>query len=527
MNNINSQQKLCLKLQTLKVIPEVDAFFQALSDNGHNTGAILFKLGNTDSKYAHLSIGIYHSSLSIRGKDQNFTIESFDDRGDYLLDLIVPQLQHLNIKHQHTAHKINGSLSIDLSQVELNQRLCANNHMQLIRLCLFNMSKEHPIKRLPLGLYGCFAFDFIDQFEQLAPYQQDCLKDDDYVFYLPSKLFIVDHQKQLTRLLSIIPSEGEHYLTEAQHDIDHMHQTLQNTHVFNKQAYQCGEISSDTSFEEFSQATANIIEHIKQGDAYQVVYGRLMQTSFSGEALDVFHQLSHLNPSPFEFFMNDDQTYLVGCSPELALRVIEKEHHKNCYQIEIHPIAGTKPRGFAQDKIDPITDQRYTISMQVDGKELAEHTMLIDLARNDIAAVAKTGTTLVTESFNIAKYSHVQHLVSKVIGELSNEYDALQAYLATMNMGTLTGAPKTSALNIIRKLEKNARGYFGGAFGFMTADGELETTIVIRSIRFKQQNAYVRAAGGIVVDSLSSHEWQETVHKASSCIKALQGSHNE
>jgi anthranilate synthase component 1 len=189
--------------------------------------------------------------------------------------------------------------------------------------------------------------------------------------------------------------------------------------------------------------------------------------------------------------------------------------------VEIRPIAGTKPRGRVGGKIDQDTDFRYEAELKLDRKELAEHIMLVDLARNDIARVAKPGSRFVTELLIAEKYESVMHLVSNVKGMLAEDLDALNAYLATMNMGTLTGAPKIEAMKIIRQLEKTKRGYYGGAVMYLTVDGQFDSCITIRSLQIKDHTAYIRVGAGIVHDSVPKTEFEETEHKAGSCMRAI------
>jgi anthranilate synthase component 1 len=219
------------------------------------------------------------------------------------------------------------------------------------------------------------------------------------------------------------------------------------------------------------------------------------------------------------FYLNTQNTILLGASPELNLRVSGTDQQ----QVEIRPIAGTKPRGRVNGKIDPDTDVRYEAELKLDRKELAEHMMLVDLARNDIARVAEPGSRAVTEMLITEKYESVMHLVSNVKGQLRGDLDALSAYLATMNMGTLTGAPKIEAMKILRRLEKNKRGYYGGAGMYLTVDGQFDSCITIRSLQIKDNIAYIRAGAGIVHDSIPKSEFDETQHKAGSCLKAIRG----
>jgi anthranilate synthase component 1 len=260
-------------------------------------------------------------------------------------------------------------------------------------------------------------------------------------------------------------------------------------------------------------------KHIVDGDIFQVVLSRIISEPCPDEPLDVYKRLRLLNPSPYMFYLNTPSTILTGASPELNLRVSGTKNR----QVEIRPIAGTKPRGRVNGQLDLDTDFRYEAELKLDRKELAEHMMLVDLARNDIARVAQKGTRIVTELLVAEKYESVMHLVSNVKGTLSDELDALSAYLATMNMGTLTGAPKIEAMKIIRRLEKNKRGYYGGAVMYLTVDGQFDSCITIRALQVKDHVAYIRAGGGIVHDSVPKTEFEETQHKANSCLRAVRG----
>jgi len=259
-------------------------------------------------------------------------------------------------------------------------------------------------------------------------------------------------------------------------------------------------------------------KHILDGDIFQVVLSRTKIEPCPSEPLDVYNRLRALNPSPYMFYLNTPNTTLIGSSPELNLRVSGTEQRS----VEIRPIAGTKPRGRVDGKVDADTDFRYEAELKIDRKELAEHIMLVDLARNDIARVAEPGSRVVTELLTVEKYASVQHLVSNVKGTLANGLDALSAYLATMNMGTLTGAPKIEAMKIIRQLERTKRGYYGGAVMYLTVDGQFDSCITIRSLQVKNHTAYIRVGAGIVHDSVPKTEFEETEHKGNSCLRAIQ-----
>jgi anthranilate synthase component 1 len=274
---------------------------------------------------------------------------------------------------------------------------------------------------------------------------------------------------------------------------------------------------TDTDQDEYERMVKTAKQHILDGDIFQVVLSRTRIEPCPDEPLDVYKRLRVLNPSPYMFYLNTPSTVLLGSSPELNLRVSGADTPI----VEIRPIAGTKPRGRVDGRIDPDTDFRYEAELKLDHKELAEHIMLVDLARNDIARVAEPGSRVVTELLIAEKYESVQHLVSNVKGKLAPQLDALNAYLATMNMGTLTGAPKIEAMKIIRQLEKTKRGYYGGAVCYLTVDGQFDSCITIRSLQIKDHNAYIRVGAGIVHDSVPRTEFEETEHKAGSCLRAI------
>lgn len=495
----------------------VDSFFYRLTNGGQAPGSLLYESQDAQAAYTGFSIGVYQPSLCISGKGTQFCYQALDERGECVLSqLEIPEsATDLDV----TASQITGTLIPDLSQTNLQARLSAVNHMQLVQALLLPIAVEPAYAHLPLGLFGGFAYDFIRQFEQVPRTERDDMQDDDYCFYLATRLFIVDYNTQQTFLISLIPvgSSDE----AAQQDMTHMLKVMQPAQPIAFGSVRLGELVSDTDQATYLNHVEKLKKHIYLGDAFQVQYGRMLSAEFEGDAYKVYTTLKTLNPSPYMFYMRDHKGVLLGCSPELNIGVHKTKNGER--EVALSPIAGTKPRGFRNGVICQEIDQRYAIALQTDAKELAEHVMLIDLVRNDIAAIAKTGTVLVTESFAVKKFSHVQHLVSRVVGMMKDNINALTAYLATMNMGTLTGAPKVKAMQLIAGYEKNEHGYFGGGFGFVTHDGQLETTIVIRSMRIKKGKVYLRAAAGIVADSVPESEWLETEMKMRACVRALEG----
>lgn len=505
--------KLKAIINELNQIVAVDALFYALTNGGQQPGSILYESQDEFGHYTGFSIAVIESALKVSGKSDNFAFHALNNEGEALLTQLFLPAAAMNL--QKTKQSLSGQLKADLSQAYLQDRLQASNHMQLIRAIQPQLDICSDYGEIPLGLFGGFAYDFIRQFEAVPNLSADVLQDVDYLFYLATRLFIVDHKQQKTYFVALTSAQNQC----GQADLATMITLAKNTPTMRFAPVHLGKFISDTDEATYLANVENIKKHIEQGDAFQVVYGRMLSADFTGDAFKVYSTLKRLNTSPYMFYMRDEAGALLGCSPELCLGVSKKAQKRT---VTITPIAGTKPRGLLDSNICPELDRRYAIALQTDSKELAEHVMLIDLARNDIAAIAKTGTTLVQDAFIIKRFSHVQHLVSCVSGELRDDVDALTAYLATMNMGTLTGAPKVEAMKIITQFEQNERGFFGGAFGFLTHDGHLETTIIIRSMRIKDGKVFCRAGAGIVMDSIASSEWLETEAKMRACVKALE-----
>ncbi|MHC4569653.1 MAG: anthranilate synthase component I family protein, partial [Planctomycetota bacterium] len=418
---------------------------------------------------------------------------------------------------------ISGKVAQPEQLVDEQTRLKTTNQMDVLRAVAFAFKLASKPFRVTCGLLGALSYDFIDQFEKLPASEDDLLGNPDYELYFADNIFLMDHEQgQGYVIVNVIITDGdrEAVITEAQECFDY-YNNLARFDVPKGKEFS-GSIppaSTDTIQDDYEAMVKTAKRHILDGDIFQVVLSRTKTEPCPDEPLDVYKRLRDLNPSPYMFYLNTPNTILMGSSPELNLRVSGTEDRS----VEIRPIAGTKPRGRVGGDIDQDTDFRYEAELKLDRKELAEHIMLVDLARNDIARVAEPGSRVVTELLIAEKYASVQHLVSNVKGTLAVELDALSAYLATMNMGTLTGAPKIEAMKIIRRLEKTKRGYYGGAVMYLTVDGQFDSCITIRSLQVRDHTAYIRVGAGIVHDSVPKTEFEETEHKANSCIRAIRG----
>ncbi len=271
----------------------------------------------------------------------------------------------------------------------------------------------------------------------------------------------------------------------------------------------------DFSKEDYLAAVAKAHEYVMAGDLMQVQIGQRIRKPYVDSPLSLYRSLRSLNPSPYMYYYNFGDMQIVGASPEILVR--NETSPAGERKVTLRPIAGTRPRGSTPER-----DAELAVELLADPKEIAEHVMLIDLARNDIGRIAETGSVKVTDRMVIEKYSHVQHIVSNVEGRLKQNLSNLDVLRATFPAGTLTGAPKVRAMEVIDELEPVKRGIYGGACGYLSFGGEMDVAIAIRTGVIKDGNLYVQAAAGIVADSIAEMEWQETENKARAVLRAAE-----
>jgi anthranilate synthase component I len=269
-------------------------------------------------------------------------------------------------------------------------------------------------------------------------------------------------------------------------------------------------VTSNVSRDQFESMVRTAKEYIAAGDVYQVVLSQRFETPFAADSFTAYRALRHVNPSPYMYFLRLGERSIVGSSPEMLVRV---EGHR----VETHPIAGTRPRGRTDEE-----DVRLAEELKRNEKERAEHVMLVDLGRNDVGRVATYGSVKVPTYMALERYSHVMHLVSVVEGKLSDEHDRLDALVACFPAGTVSGAPKVRAMEIIAELENRRRGVYAGAVGYLDFAGNLDFCITIRTVQIERGQAYVQAGAGIVADSNPAAEYEETRDKARAVIRALE-----
>lgn len=375
-------------------------------------------------------------------------------------------------------------------------------------------------KKLAIFIGGSFAYDLVANFEDLG--KADAIDNcPDYVFYVAETLMVFDHQAQHCTVQATAFNSTNSINAELQQRLDTIAEHCTDVAPL-PQATEVEDMSVTTnvSDDDFCQTVRDLKQFVIKGDVFQVVPSRRFSLPCPSP-LAAYKALKQSNPSPYMFYMKDELFTLFGASPESALK-----YDADNEQIEIYPIAGTRRRGKNADgSINFDLDSRIELELRNDKKENAEHMMLVDLARNDVARIATAGSRHVADLLKVDRYSHVMHLVSRVVGELRCDLDALHAYQACMNMGTLTGAPKIRAMQLIRDVEQQRRGTYGGAVGYLTGEGDLDTCIVIRSAYVENGVAHIQAGAGVVFDSDPQAEADETRGKAQACISAIQHAH--
>lgn len=378
--------------------------------------------------------------------------------------------------------------------------------------------------RQPVFLGGLFAYDLVANFiplDKLPEHAQgtDC---PDYVFYLAEQLVTIAHQeaKAILHTYAFSPLA----VKQVQADAQALHKISQDFYLNNYQGVveplvpASAEVSVNIDDESFKGIVTQLKEHVYVGDVFQIVPSREFAIACPNP-LASYQALKRSNPSPYMFYLRDESFILFGASPESALK-----YDAVGRQVEVYPIAGSRPRGFdGQGNIDPELDAKLELELRLDTKEQAEHLMLVDLARNDVARVSEPGTRRLADLMQVDRYSHIMHLVSRVVGTLRSDLDALHAYQASMNMGTLTGAPKVKAQQLLYKYEGKRRRSYGGAVGYLNSAGSLDTCIVIRSAWVQDGIARIQAGAGVVLDSNPQAEADETRHKARAVINAITG----
>lgn len=391
-----------------------------------------------------------------------------------------------------------------------------------------NSYKVPEIKKLPPftgGAVGYISYDSVSYFEDtVIKNKKGDLEVPESIFLLTESLVVFDHVKQTIFIIVYTKinndDNSEKTYKKAVENIDKIIEQI------NKPVPKSFNVSLDIekessreqlieqyeknmTKEQYSEAVQKCIDNIYSGEIIQVVFSQRLSKKTEASAIDIYRCLRTINPSPYMFMFNFEDFQIIGASPELLIKANNEE-------ISVHPIAGSRPRGKNEKEDNLISNELIS-----DEKELAEHLMLLDLGRNDVGRVAKPGTVKVTQKMEIEKYSHIMHIVSNVVGKLDKKYDQFDAMRAAFPAGTVSGAPKVRAMQLISELEPEKRGPYSGGVGYFSYNGNMDTCIAIRTLILKDKTVYLQAGGGIVADSIIENEYQETLHKMQALIGAI------
>ncbi len=372
------------------------------------------------------------------------------------------------------------------------------------------------LPRFTGGLVGYFGYDVVRYIEQRlgAAEKPDDLNTPDIVLLVSDELVVFDNLAGKILVVVHANPGQEHAWKRTQDRLDLLVNRLRDSNPKYRTThtpYCVSEADFRSSFSrsDFESAVERIKEYIVEGDVMQVVLSQRLSIPYPAPPLDLYRALRNLNPSPYMYFFNLGDFHIVGSSPEILVRLEEGT-------ITVRPIAGTRPRGDNEAQ-----DLAFEEELLADPKERAEHLMLIDLGRNDVGRVSETGTVTLTEKMLVERYSHVMHIVSNVTGRIRSGMNVIDVLRATFPAGTLSGAPKIRAMEIIDELEPVKRGIYGGAVGYLSWSGNMDTAIAIRTAVIKDGNLHIQAGAGVVADSVPANEWEETMNKGRAIFRAV------
>jgi anthranilate synthase component 1 len=402
-----------------------------------------------------------------------------------------------------------------IDQNKVIQKEVTKNPLDFIQdyLTQFKVPSDIELPRFAGGLAGYFGYETIQYIESRLKYKKtkDILGMPDILLMLSNELIVVDNVANKIFIISYLdPSIHNAYalgIKRLNKLHDQLHQSIKTDEA---QTLNQTEAYSEFGEDAFMKAVEKVKSYIFDGDIMQVVLSQRMSQTFEASPLALYESLRILNPSPYMFYYHMDDHHVVGASPEILVRLEDKT-------VTVRPIAGTRPRGNTQEE-----DLKLEKELLADPKECAEHLQLMDLGRNDIGRVSQPGSVRVTDHMTIERYSHVMHIVSNVEGTLQPNMHVMDVLKATFPAGTVSGAPKVRAMEIIHELEPSKRGIYAGAVGYLGFDGDMDLAIAIRTGVIKNKMLYVQAGAGVVADSIPRNEWVETQNKAKAVLRAAE-----
>ncbi len=526
--------------RTLDACPDPIALYATLCDGGRRDDTLLLQSADQSNVRGETSLVMSRAALRLRCHNRRVEVTALSANGRSVLPWLAkrlggedddPSQKSTQVSFDEDAGQLRADFVPALQGASERERLAAPCPLDAVRAMVLGLEPVGGEPVLPPLVAGSFAYDLLGAYEALPAPKADPTGWPDFELWLAEELIWIQHAERKCTLLHYVygGANAEVAYHDAQRAMPALAQRcLESPAEQSDQASRAARIRAtplsreptvDCDDQRFAALVDKLKEHIVCGDVFQIVPSR----SFSlpcPDPLAAYDCLRALNPSPYMFFIRSERGCLFGASPESALTVAGSPA-----RLTISPIAGTRQRGrHADGRIDADLDTRIEAELRLDHKEVAEHMMLVDLARNDVARVSEPGSRYVDSLLDVVRYSHVMHLVSAVSGQLRKGLDALHAYVATMNMGTLMGAPKLKAAELLRGFEPNRRGPYGGAVGYLRSDGQFDSCIVIRSALVIEGAAHVRAGCGVVYDSDPVSEAEETRRKAQAVLVALAAS---
>lgn len=485
------------------------ALYAQLSDRGRRADTMLLETT------AGTSVILDRAAVRIECRGGEVVVDAMSPGGRPVLDLVGRNLADRVV----AVAPDRLTLRFERSQeVDSERRLLAPSPFDVLRAIAAGLRTATPEEAMTVCLVGVVAFDHIDLFEELPPYAQGNSSFPEFIFWLAESA-VVAEPRLTPRLICCSFDSGDPEQQKRGHNSAVQRLADLAFRASDVRALRPGpgtpaEVSVDLDDQTFAATVSRLKEHILAGDVYQIVPSRTFSAACT-DPLSAFTRVRAIDRSPYMFFLSMADCILFGASPETSVRVTRGG---GAPVVEVKPIAGTRPRGADGDE-----DDRMEADLRLDAKEAAEHMMLVDLARNDVARVSEPGTRHVAQLMTLEKFARVMHLVSSVKGVLANSFDALHALQACLNVGTLSGAPKLKATELLRRFEHTPRGPYGGAIGWLNGEGSMDTGVIIRSALVKEGTAYVRAGAGVVHDSDPMAEADETRRKASAVLSAIAG----
>ena len=465
---------------------------------------------------------VIYSSISV--ENENFLINLINNFFSVKNSFVFESVEKGKIRGRYTIFgkdpdkiwEFNNNNAYSISSHK--KRKISGSPEKIIEKIIENFRFKIPKTLPPISsiISGFFSYDIIRYIENIPNKCKNDLNLPDVRLIRPVKLIIYDNLKK--KIYFIFNCFKDQKIKNYNKKFNYIKKEIKNLKKLiilkeninsKKILAKKVKIKSNTSKKNFLNMVSKAKKYIKKGDIFQVVLSQRFETSLSKSPLEIYKKLRITNPSPFMYFFNFHDFQIIGASPEILVRLREGK-------ITIRPIAGTRPRG-----INKKQDNFYIKDLLKDKKELSEHLMLLDLGRNDVGKVAKVNTVKITERFKVEKYSHVMHIVSNVVGKFNYKYSKFKSLLAGFPAGTVSGAPKIRAMEIIDELEKSKRKVYAGGIGYFSSNGDFDTCIALRTALAKKNKFYVQAGAGIVADSKPMNEFKETVNKAKALINAL------